>query len=150
MNHPEEILSSSVGSIPPPITLRPKLITKQMKCPPVLPVLKKSPAEGSTVRNDDPKFPRNCVSVVLKTGSSNTKTKTVSQRALWVEELSAKYQLKYEGKSSQGAGVRLEFCFKFQTEARDFFGKINDWVRSENSPKLTSVILTTEESLGED
>ena len=147
MKHPEEILSSSFGSIPPPITWRPKLITKQMKCPPVL---KKSPAEESSVRNDDQKFPRNCVSVVLKTGSSNTKTKTVSQRALWVEELSAKYQLKYEGKSSQGGGVRLEFCFEFQTEARDFFGKINDWVRSENSPKLTSVILTTEESLGED
>ena len=147
MKHPEEILSSSFGSIPPPITLRPKLIIKEMKCPPLL---KKSHAEGSTIRNDDPKFPRNCVSVVLKTGSSNTKMKTVSQRALWVEELSAKYQLKYEGKSSQGACVRLEFCFKFQTEARDFFGKINDWVRSENSPKLTSVILTTEESLGED
>ena len=149
-NKEEEIPSSTVPSAIR--TFRPKLMSKTQKSSPVVSkscsLLVKDCREFPIqhINHEVKELGRNCVSVVLKSNSSSTET--VSQRAQYVEGLSARYEVKYQEKSAQGTVVRLELCFKTSADARQFFGKVNDWSRSKNSPKSISVILTSEERLG--
>jgi len=136
-----EILPSSCPRPPPFRVCRPKLYSKVTKQ-----ISEKRKFPIQQMDHDEKDQGRNCVSVILKSSSSSPSSSKaeVSRRVLRVEELSAKYKVKYQSKSSQ----RVDFCFKSPTEARNFFRKVNDLSREKDSPKLMSVIMYSEESLG--
>ena len=135
----------SEGGVPPVIVSRPKLRTRRKLGSP-----DPRPRVPSRLVTDRRMFPiqlseqnekdqgRTCVSVVLKN------SETVPVRVMRIEELSAKYKVRYQCKSSQRCGARLDFCFQSATEARQFFRRVNDMERR----KSISVIMTTEEGLG--
>ena len=135
----------SADVLPPVIVSRPKLRTRRKLGSP-----DPRPRVPSRLVTDRRMFPiqlseqnekdqgRTCVSVVLKN------SETVPVRVMRIEELSAKYKVRYQCKSSQRCGARLDFCFQSATEARQFFRRVNDMERR----KSISVIMTTEEGLG--
>ena len=102
----------------------------QVQCRPQINIEKrKFPIEK--IVQDEKDQGRSCVCVVLKSSSTAT-TMKLSERIRVVEDLSSKYPVKYEGKTenSKQAEARLDFCFHSAKNARFFFGKVNDLVRS--------------------
>ena len=129
MDHHRDKECPSDPSLPSVIVCRPKLIRRKKKS--IFPI--------QLSEQDEKDQGRTCVSVILKT------SETVPERVMRVEELSAKHDVRYQCKSSQQGGARLDFCFKSATEARQFFRRVNDMERR----RSISVILTTEAGLGE-
>ena len=113
---------------PPVIVWRPRLISRKKSIFPI-----------QQLQRDEKDQGRSCVSVILKANSERD-----SQRVKRVEDLSAKYKVRYQCKSSQSRGARLDICFESATKAREFFRRVNDMERR----KSISVIMISEERLG--
>ena len=131
----EEVSSASSKSV----TVRPNIVLDLRKFP-----VKK-------IVQDEKDQGRNSVSVVLKSSiAAGRKAMKISERIRLVEDLSARYPVKYKGKSQNselGEG-RMDFCFHSAKHARHFFGKVNDLMRSGVLPQRISVFMLDEETLG--
>ena len=101
---------------------------------------------------DDRDQGRNCVFVVIKSRSGDSRLvrqRTVSRRSRKVENLVAKFELKYEAKFISDVRAVYNFCFVSPLKARKFFADVNDVIKNDGyGPNSVCIFLCDEEMLG--
>jgi len=142
-----DLAVSSVASTSPSSTssslssTRPKLVKN--KC--------KFPIKTDEVPDEHDQG-RSCVFVVVKSRKSDVKIvrqRTVLKKSKKVENLVAKYELKFEAKYSNDVRAVYNFCFVSPSNARKFFVQLNEVIKSDgDGPNSASILMFDEEMLG--